>query len=239
MNHLLFSKKSLIGFLKASIILISLPILAVEQDNVLTESEKLQGWQLLFNGKDMSQWRNFKKETISNKWQVEQGEMRLTEKGAGDILTKQSYENFDLRLEWKISIAGNSGIFIMADEKGRQIYSHAVEVQILDNERHSDNKIASHLSGSLYDITASPVASHKPAGEWNNVRILMINKALKVWQNNIQTADITIGSNKWQQLVDKSKFNNWQGFALNEIGHIGLQDHSDPVAFKNIKIKVL
>jgi len=239
MNKLLFSKKSLISFLKASIVLISLPLLAVEQDNVLTESEKLEGWQLLFNGKDMSQWRNFKKENISNKWQVEQGEMRLTEKGAGDILTKETYENFDLKLEWKISIAGNSGIFIMADEVGSQIYSHAVEVQILDNERHSDNKLASHLSGSIYDIAASPVTSHKPAGEWNTVRILMINKSLKVWQNNVKTADIIVGSDKWQQLIDKSKFKNWQGFALTEIGHIGLQDHSDPVAFKNIKIKAL
>ena len=133
MNKLLFSKKSLIDFIKVSFVLLSLPLLAAEQDNTLTEIEKSQGWQLLFNGIDMSQWRNFKKESISNKWQVEQGEMRLTEKGAGDILTKEKYENFDLKLEWKISIAGNSGIFIMADEVGSQIYSHAVEVQILDN----------------------------------------------------------------------------------------------------------
>jgi hypothetical protein len=239
MKKLLFSKKSLIDFIKVSFVLLSLPLLAAEQDNTLTEIEKSQGWQLLFNGKDMSQWRNFKKETISNKWQVEQGEMRLTEKGAGDVLTKEKYENFDLKLEWKISIAGNSGIFIMADEVGSQIYSHAVEVQILDNERHSDNKLASHLSGSIYDITASPVKSHKPAGEWNTVRILMVDKALKVWQNNVQTADIIVGSDKWQQLVGKSKFKNWQGFALTDVGHIGLQDHNDPVAFKNIKIKAL
>jgi hypothetical protein len=239
MNKLLFSKRSLVVFIKASIVLFSLPLLAAEQDNTLTETEKSQGWQLLFNGIDMSQWRNFKKESISNKWQVEQGEMRLTEKGAGDILTKEKYENFDLKLEWKISIAGNSGIFIMADEVGSQIYSHAVEVQILDNERHSDNKLASHLSGSIYDIAASPVKSHKPAGEWNTVRILMVDKALKIWQNNVQTADIIVGSDEWQQLVGKSKFKNWQGFALTQKGHIGLQDHNDPVAFKNIKIKAL
>lgn len=229
-----------------NIIKVSLALLGIAtssscfaQDNVLTEEEKSQGWQLLFNGKDMSQWRNFKKETISSKWQVKQGEMRLVEKGAGDILTKEAYENFDLKLDWKISIAGNSGIFIMADEVGNQIYSHAVEVQILDNERHSDNTVASHLAGSIYDIVASPVASHKVAGQWNAVRILMNNQSLKVWQNNIKTADIVVGSEKWQQLVEKSKFKNWPGFALTQVGHIGLQDHSDPVAFKNIKIKEL
>lgn len=241
MKKLIFSRMSVFSVFKTSMMLffISTPILASAQDNVLTKTEKSQGWQLLFNGKDMSQWRNFKKETISNKWQVQHGEMRLSEKGAGDILTKETYENFDLKLDWKISIAGNSGIFIMADEVGSQIYSHAVEVQILDNERHSDNKLASHLSGSIYDITASPVQSHKPAGEWNTVRIRMFNKSLKVWQNDVLTADIVVASERWQQLVEKSKFKDWQGFALTDVGHIGLQDHNDAVAFKNIKIKAL
>jgi hypothetical protein len=241
MNKVMFSRKSVFSVLKTSMMLffISTSIFASAQDNTLTKTEKSQGWQLLFNGEDMSQWRNFKKETLSNKWQVQQGEMRLSEKGAGDILTKKSYVNFDLRLDWKISIAGNSGIFILADEAGSQIYSHAVEVQILDNERHSDNKLASHLSGSIYDIIASPIKSHKSAGEWNTVRVRMLHKSLKVWQNDVLTADVVVGSKKWQQLVEKSKFKDWQGFALTDAGHIGLQDHNDPVAFKNIKIKVL
>ena len=125
----------------------------------------------------------------------------------------------------------------MADEVGEHIYSHAPEEQILDNERHSDNKFASHLSGSLYDIIASPVESQKVAGQWNQVRILLVNKSLKVWQNHVLTVDIVIGSKKWHDLVAKSKFKDWQGFASTDVGHIGLQDHSDPVAFKNIKIK--
>jgi len=234
-------RKLLVDSINTSLLLLGIATSSsvFAQDNILTPEEKSQGWQLLFNGKDMSHWRNFKKDNIDNKWQVSQGEMKLTEKGAGDILTKKAYKNFDLKLDWKISIAGNSGIFIMADETGNQIYSHAVEVQILDNERHSDNKIASHLSGSIYDITASPAESHKKAGEWNSVRILMLNQSLKVWQNNIKTADVVVGSNKWQQLVEKSKFKNWQGFAESDVGHIGLQDHGDKVAFKNIKIKAL
>jgi hypothetical protein len=235
------SKQSFVSLINKSLMLLGIATssFVFAQDNILTTEEKSQGWLLLFNGKDMSHWRNFKKENIDSKWQATQGEMRLTEKGAGDILTKKAYKNFDLKLDWKISIAGNSGIFIMADEVGSQIYSHAVEVQILDNERHSDNKLASHLSGSIYDIIASPVESHKDAGEWNSVRILMLNQSLKVWQNNIKTADVVVGSAMWQQLVEKSKFKSWQGFALTEIGHIGLQDHSDPVSFKNIKIKAL
>jgi hypothetical protein len=215
------------------------PFSSFAQDNTLTDDEKSQGWTLLFNGKDMSQWRNFKKHDINDKWQVQNGVMQLMGVGGGDILTNDIYQNFDLRLEWKISIAGNSGIFILADEAGKQIYSHAVEVQILDNLRHADNKIASHLSGSIYDMVASPTESRRPAGLWNQVRILLNQKQLTVWQNNIQTADIKIGGEQWQALVAKSKFKDWEGFALSNVGHIGLQDHGDIVSFKNIKIKTL
>lgn len=228
-------------FFKTVLVLLacSTPLMSHAQNNVLSEEEKSQGWQLLFNGKDMSQWRNFKRPTLSEKWQVKNGTMLLSGKGAGDIVTKNSYQNFDLRLEWNISSAGNSGIFILADELGAQIYSHAIEVQILDNERHYDNKIDSHLSGSIYDMIAAPVASHKAAEQWNQVRILLDHKALKVWQNDVITVDVVIGSEQWQTLLAKSKFKDWQGFALNDIGHIGLQDHGDIVAFKNVKIKVL
>jgi hypothetical protein len=212
---------------------------SLAQDNTLTDEERSQGWKLLFNGNDMSQWRNFKKEDLNEQWHVENGTMQLTGKGGGDILTKNIYQHFDLLIEWKISLAGNSGIFIMADEVGKQIYSHAIEVQILDNQRHQDNQIASHLSGSIYDMIASPSKSQKPAGLWNKVRILLNNNHLQVWQNQIKTTDIVIDSEQWKTLLAKSKFKDWQGFALTKIGHIGLQDHGDKVAFKNIKIKEL
>lgn len=232
------TKKSLV---KSTLLIMTLimPLSSFAIDNTLTDDEKSQGWKLLFNGKDMSQWRNFKKSTISEQWQVHNGTMQLTGAGGGDILTIEKYHHFDLRLEWQISHAGNSGIFILADEVGKKIYSHAVEVQILDNKRHSDNKIDSHLSGSIYDMIASPTESHRPAGLWNQVRILLNQNQLTVWQNEIKTADIKIGGQQWQTLLAKSKFKGWQGFALSSVGYIGLQDHGDKVSFKNIKIKAL
>lgn len=234
-------KTSPVTFFNKGLIVFALVMSAFShaQENSLSEQQKSAGWQLLFNGKDMSQWRNFKQPNLNPKWVVENGEMKLTGKGGGDILTKQRYENFDLRLEWKISKAGNSGIFIMADEKGSAIYSHAPEIQILDNELHSDNKIDTHLSGSLYEMVASPISSQKRAGQWNQARILLNNKVLKIWQNNVKVANILIGGVQWNRLVANSKFADWNGFGLSAIGHIGLQDHSDPVAFKNIIIKEL
>jgi hypothetical protein len=216
---------------------LSLPCWAA--DNELTAQEQADGWQLLFNGKDMSQWRSFKQPTVNSKWQIDENAIVLTSGGGGDLISKQSYKNFELTLDWKIAEAGNSGIFVLADETGQYIYSHAPEIQILDNERHPDNKLDSHLSGSLYDLIASPVASHKKAGEWNTTKIRLENSALTIWQNGIQTAQVTIGNDEWNRLVAKSKFADWAGFAAATEGHLGLQDHGDKVWFKNIKIKEL
>ncbi|MFT3756425.1 MAG: DUF1080 domain-containing protein [Pseudoxanthomonas sp.] len=212
---------------------------AFATDNQLSKQEQDDGWKLLFDGKDLSQWRNFKQDGLSDKWGIEDGAIKLTGKGGGDILTKARYQDFELKLDWKIAEGGNSGIFVLADETGEQIYSHAPEIQILDNERHPDNKLATHLSGSLYDMIASPAASHRAAGEWNHVRILLHRDQLTIWQNGVQTASVKIHGPQWQQLVAASKFANWPGFAANRSGHIGLQDHGDVVWFKNLKIKEL
>ncbi len=236
-NNLILSikNKALAAFTLFSVI--SMPILAA--DNQLTAEEKSAGWQLLFNGKDISQWRTFKEPKVNAKWTVEDGAIALTAGGGGDLISQQSYKNFELTLDWKIAEVGNSGILILADEKGKYIYSHAPEIQILDNERHPDNKLATHLSGSLYDMIASPAQSHKKAGEWNTTKIRLENATLTVWQNAVQTAKVTIGSDEWNSLVAKSKFADWPGFAKANEGHIGLQDHGDKVWFKNIKIKEL
>ncbi|MFC4656344.1 DUF1080 domain-containing protein [Rheinheimera marina] len=212
---------------------------AFAADNQLSPQEQAEGWSLLFNGKDMQQWRNFKSDSLSPLWVIDQDSIKLTGKGGGDILTKKTYTDYDLMLDWKISEVGNSGVLIMADESGQYIYSHAPEIQILDNERHPDNKLATHLSGSLYDMVASPVASQKKAGEWNTARIRLEKSRLQVWQNGTLVTDIQIGSDDWKKLVAASKFADWAGFASNKRGHIGLQDHGDPVWFKNIKIKEL
>jgi len=213
-------------------------------DNTLTEEEEKRGWQLLFDGSDMSQWRNFRKEGLNPEWVVENGTMKLIGGEGGDILTRKTFRNFDLRLEWNISEGGNSGIFILVDEDGERIYSHAPEVQILDNERHSDGEIDSHRSGSLYDMVVSHPSSHKPAGEWNKVRILFVDGFLRVWQNRVITVNITIGDSTWDTLFKNSKFgdgtdSDYEGFAESTSGHIGLQDHGDPVAFRNLKIREL
>lgn len=207
--------------------------------NELTAKEKADGWKLLFDGKKIEHWRNFKAQGVKPKWIIQDEAMHLTGKGGGDLISTENYENFDFRLEWKIAEAGNSGIFILGDESGKRVYSHAPEVQILDNERHADRKKESRRSGSLYDMIAAPPSSQKPAGEWNSVRIMVKDSHLQVWQNDVQTIDVKINGPKWKELLAKSKFATWEGFGLNKKGFLGLQDHSDPVWFRNLKVKVL
>jgi hypothetical protein len=211
----------------------------VAADNQLTSAEREQGWTLLFNGQDLNQWRNFKQASLNPGWQIDEGAIYLSAGGSGDILSQASYTNFELQLDWRIAEGGNSGVFILVDESGQYIYSHAPEIQILDNAKHSDNKIDSHRSGSLYDMVSAHPSSFKPAGEWNQLRIRLDDGFLQVWQNNVCTTAIVLGSSTWEKLVAASKFATWPGFAAKRSGHIGLQDHGDKVWFKNIKIREL
>ncbi len=231
--------KNLLLILSAVILSSCASVSTEPVDNTLSKNEIKEGWELLFEGQDMSKWRNFKKPDINPKWKIIDGAMTLTARGGGNLITKAEYGDFDLRLEWKIAEKGSSGIFFHADEKGKQVYSHAAEIQILDNVGAKDNKKDNHRSGSLYDMIAASPESQKLAGEWNSIRIVHNGGDLKVWQNEVKTVDIFIGSAEWNKLVANSKFKSWEGFAKNTKGYIGLQDHGNVVSFKNLKIRNL
>ncbi|MDC8829513.1 3-keto-disaccharide hydrolase [Alteromonas gilva] len=212
---------------------------AIAADNTLTDKEKSAGWELLFDGESLAQWRNYQKQTVSPLWRVKDGVLTLTGKGGGDLITRKQYDEFELKLDWKIAQGGNSGVFVLADEAGQYVYSHAPEIQLIDNERHADAKTDSRRAGSLYDLVAAPSAAFKPAETWNSLRIRLQDNVLSVWQNEVMTVHIVLHSSTWDKLVAASKFADWQGFAQQSSGYIGLQDHGDLVSFKNIKIKEL
>ena len=208
-------------------------------DNQLTQQEKSEGWELLFNGKNMNSWRNFKSESVNEKWIIENGTMILTGKGGGDIVTKKKYQDFELKLDWKICENGNSGIFVRASEDGKRVYSKAIEMQILDDERHKDNQKPNHRAGSVYDMIKAPDGLANKATKWNSVRIVAKGTKMDFYLNGEVTGKVNIGSEKWNQLLAASKFKSWEGFGQNKTGHIGLQDHGDKVWFKNLKIRKL
>lgn len=205
------------------------------EDNKLTAEEKAEGWELLFDGKSMDQWVNYKKDSISPAWKIDDGAMFKGKKG-GDLVTKKSYKDFEFKLDWKISPKGNSGIFIRVDNTGKQIYSKSIEMQILDN---ATNPKPVHSSGSIYDMIAAPKEAHKPQGEWNHVHIICKGKHMEFHQNGVKIAAFTVGSDEWKKMVGASKFAKWEGFGLAEAGPLGLQEHGNDVWFKNLKVKEL
>jgi len=210
--------------------------------NSLTKAERKEGWILLFDGQSTKGWHNFKKSgPINSQWKVEEGTLTLAEKGGGDIVTDAEYENFEFRLEWKISEKGNSGIFFNVSEDSiyKAVYHTGPEMQILDDEGHPDGKFPTHRAGANYDLSVPAFPLEKKPGEWNYATIRVQNGNVTYTLNNRVTADYTLWSPQWEELVQKSKFKAMPGYGKMKKGHIALQDHGDRVWFRNIKIRKL
>jgi len=212
--------------------------------NTLSRKEKRQGWKLLFDGKDLQGWHSYLKQEPAPSWTVEDGAIKLDHsqhQGGGDLVTNAEYENYELSLQWKISPEGNSGIIfnVHEDPKYGATYLTGPEMQVLDNEKASDNKKDNHLAGSLYDLIAADPAAVHPAGEWNTVQIRMDKGHLTFRMNGKKVVETQIGSPEWKDLVAHSKFRRWEDFATFKKGHIALQDHGHTVWYRDIMIRPL
>lgn len=211
------------------------------KDNKLTKAEKKAGYILLFDGKSLNGWRNFNAKTLNSQWVVNDNAIHLSDKKGGDIVFDKDFENFELLIDWKIAEAGNSGIFYKVVEGGnvKAIWHAAPEIQVLDNAKHADNKIITHTAGSLYDLIAPPKDVTRPVGEYNRAKLVVNKGKVEHWLNGEKLLEVEINTPEWNELFGKSKFNKYPQFAQAAVGKIALQDHSDKVWFKNIKIKLL
>ncbi|MCE5344818.1 MAG: DUF1080 domain-containing protein [Bacteroidales bacterium] len=233
-----------------AMLLIALPSFS-QKANKLTAKEKKNGWVLLFNGKDFTGWRQCNGTAMPHNWIIEDGAMKVfTAEGKkpgqgsnGDILYgNMKFKNFELSIDWKASKMANSGIFFNVREvPGQPIYFAAPEIQVLDNIDATDNKVASHLAGSLYDMIAADPKTVHPAGEWNTIVIKVINGKVTHTQNGVKVVEYELWTPEWDKLVENSKFKTFPGFTegISKEGYIGLQDHGYPVWFRNIKIREL
>lgn len=224
------------------------PTLADDQGaapNTLTARERAEGWQLLFNGHDLAGWRSFGGDAPPPSWTVRDGTLMLTKDdgrmSGTDLVTAESYGAFELTLDWKVERGGNSGVLYLARNAppATQIYETGLEMQILDDAGHPDGKIPSHRAGALYDITVPPPGASRPAGSWNHARLRVEPGRIRQWLNGKLTADVPYGDAAWRAKVAASKFARMPLFGTFPSGVIGLQDHGEPVAFRNIKLRQL
>jgi len=215
-----------------------------------TDNELKDGWQLLFDGATTKGWHKYGGEPTGSAWKIADGAIYLDTsakvKGeltnGGDIVTDDEYEDFDLKLEWKISKNGNSGIMFYVQEdtvKYKRSYETGPEMQVLDNDGHADGKIIKHRAGDLYDLISCSKETVKPVGEWNQVEIKSINGKLDFYLNGENVVSTTMWDDSWKKLIAGSKFKQWAGFGTFKKGKICLQDHGNMVWFRNIKIKKL
>ena len=237
-------------FLAFAACLFAAPLFA-QKANTLTKKEKKDGWVLLFDGKNFNGWRQCNGTEMAKNWIIEDDAMKVfTVEGKrpgqgsnGDILyAAKKYKNFELSIDWKASKMANSGIFYYIREVPNQpIYYAAPEVQVLDNVDATDNKIASHLAGSLYDMIAADPKTVHPAGEWNTCVIKVVDGKATHSMNGVEVLSYTLWTPEWDKLVANSKFKTFPGFkeGVAKEGYIGLQDHGYDVWFKNIKIREL
>lgn len=204
----------------------------------ITEEEWAEGWKPLFDGKTTTGWRNFKSQGVRKGWNVENGTLHHT-KGGGDIVTEEEFGDFELKLEWKISNTGNSGIFLRSSEKYKTPWLTGIEMQILDNySNHYNVKNPKTVAGSAYDLFAVKKEIAKK-NEWNKVHIIVIGDHYQFFLNGIKTADFYTESKKFKDLIKTTKFSKFPYFAKYQRGHIVLQDHGDEVWYRNIKVRSL
>lgn len=219
-------------------------VLPAQTPNTLTSAEKKDGWTLLFNGTSTDGWHTYGQPSAGNRWIVQDGAFtpNPSAPGHGDLLTDGAYGDFDLRLEWKISPNGNSGVLFYVNEdtaKYKETYFTGPEMQVLDNNGNPDAKNHAHRAGDLYDLIACSQESVKSVGEWNQVEIYSKGGQLKLFLNGVNVVTTTMWDDHWGDMVAHSKFKRWPDFGTFHTGRIALQYHDFPVWFRNIKIKKL
>jgi hypothetical protein len=230
-----------------------LAVMADAQENTLTQQEKTDGWQLLFDGKDLNGWHSYAQKSTGKDWSVQDGAIMLKKKKSdpradyADLVTNQQFGNFDLKLQWKAKPCIDSGVMFYVQEspKYKDTYDTGLEMQIADLAcTVPDSREILRRSGDLYGLISTKVNTVKPAGEWNQFEIIANHGHLQLIQNG-EVLSTQLWTDAWRELVAHSKFAEWPDFGTFHTGHISLQGTEDKgesqikLYFRNIKIKQL
>lgn len=215
-------------------------VATAQEHNTLTKKERKAGWQLLWNGKDLSGWKSNSPNGDMNKgWKAVDGELVIMARsGAGDIITEKRYHDFELSIDFKITEGANSGIKYFIGENG----SIGCEFQILDDENHPDAKMGfngNRRLGSLYDLIPADGWALVAKRDWNTARIVVRGNHVEHWLNGVKILEYEKNNDMWDTIVSHSKFAKVENFAGGDGGHILLQDHNDEVHYRNLKIREL
>lgn len=211
----------------------------------LTKVERSEGWELLFDGKNTSKWRGVKEDSFpSSGWAIDSGALVLSGSG-GDLITREKYSNFELKLDFKLTDSANSGIKYFVGEMtnrddNEKTLFNGPEYQIIDDYKHPalHGEKGKYIStAALYLLYVPENKNLLPAGKWNEARIVAKESKVEHWLNGVKVLSYERGTEDFRQRVSTTKFANQKDYGELESGHILLTDHQDKVYFKNIKIR--
>jgi hypothetical protein len=212
---------------------------SANQHNALTAAERAAGWRLLFDGKTTAGWRGYQMKEMPPEWKVVDG-ILMKEVGTKDIVTIDSFADFELTLDWKLASGGNSGLFYRGTEEYDHIYWSAAEYQLLDDARARDGRQRITAGGAAHSLYEAPAGIIKPADEWNTTRVVANGPHVEYWLNGTKLFEFEMWSEDWNKRVAASKFRTYANFGKAPRGLIALQgDHSGVLSLRNIKIRVI
>ena len=214
----------------------STPPAATAGTTAAASAEAFGEWRPLFDGRSLAGWRGFRSEQPPAGWQAVEGSL-VRVGGGGDLLTVEEFDDFELALDWKVEPGGNSGVMFRVARDGDETYHTGPEMQVLDDAGHADGRSRLTAAGSAYGLYPAPEGVVRPAGEWNEARLLVHGSHVEQWLNGTKTAEYEIGSPDWERRVRESKFAAWPRYGRVPRGHIVLQDHGDRVEYRNVRIR--
>jgi hypothetical protein len=208
--------------------------------NTLTKKEIKEGWELLFDGKSLDNWKTFNGGEVTG-WKIVDGVLHNSGVGSdhgGDIITKKEYQNFELYMEWKVAPESNSGIFYHVQEGiVNAIYESGPEYQLIDDKGWPTKLKDSQYSGANYDMHAPQNAEVVPIDDWNKTRLIVNGPHVEHWLNGKKVVEYELWSDEWNALKENSKWKTRPHYGMAKTGHIGLQDHGGLTMFRNMKIR--
>lgn len=206
--------------------------------NTLSTAERERGVRLLFDGKTTAGWRGYRRADCPGGWQVLDGALvRVAE--AGDLVTLEEFQDFELEFEWQLAPGGNSGVMFRVSEDHEAPWETGPEFQVLDDAAHRDGLDARTAAGSNYAMHAPVQDVTRPAGEWNQARIVVRGPHVGHWLNGRQVVAYELWSPDWEERVRQCKWKNHPDYGRRKRGLIALQDHGDRVAYRSLKLRVL
>lgn len=218
------------------------------EPNTLTSQEEQEGWKLLFDGTTTRGWHVYLEGDVPSVWSVADGALTCDPSAKdvafGDLVTNQSYKDFDLTFEWKITKGGNSGVFfnVQEDTAYATAWTTGPEYQLLDNVNVTDHNKGEpkRQAGCFFGLTElKNNAQPKPYGEWNQSRIRQQNGIVTFWLNGVESASEDLNSERWKSLVAGSSLGKFPAFGKATSGKIALQNWAKGISFRNIKIREL